>query len=112
MKFIGENGVPAPILKDAPLQNPAKTYRHLLNFVKTLYRSGELVHADLSEYNIMMKGNEPVIFDMSQAVLLSHPMAHQMLNRDVANLNRFFLKLGVKVRPEDKICKWIMENGS
>lgn len=112
MEFIGENGAPAPILKDVLPQHPAKTYRQLLNFIKVLYRRGELVHGDLSEYNVMMKGNEPVIFDMSQAVLLSHPMAHQMLKRDIFNLNRFFQKLGVKVRSEDEICRWIMKNSS
>jgi RIO kinase 1 len=109
MEFIGEHGVPSLTLKETPPKNLVKTYRYLLNFIKTLYRKANLVHGDLSEYNVMMKYDEPVIFDMSQAVLSSHPMANQLLKRDIANLNRFFQKLKIKVRSEDKIYKWIIE---
>jgi RIO kinase 1 len=97
MEFIGENGVSAPLLKEAPLQNPGKIYQRLLTYVKKLYQKAELVHADLSEYNIMIWESEPVIFDISQAVPLKHPMANQFLRRDLENLHRYFKKLGADV---------------
>ena len=112
MEFIGKEGIPAPLLKDVEPSNPQKIYRKLLDYIKTLYRDVELVHGDLSEYNIMVLDDEPVIFDMSQAVLLSHPMADQLLKRDILNLNRFFKKLGVKTKPENEIYGWIVENES
>jgi RIO kinase 1 len=63
------------------------------------------VHGDLSEYNIMMWNGKPVIFDMAQAVPTSHPMAEFFLRRDIANVNRFFKRLGVKVLSVDEAYK-------
>ncbi|UCG45212.1 MAG: serine protein kinase RIO [Candidatus Bathyarchaeota archaeon] len=93
MEFIGQNGVSAPILKEAVLSNPTRIYRQILVFVKKLYREAELVHADLSEYNIMMWRTKPVLFDVSQAVSTKHPMADQFLRRDLENLHRYFERL-------------------
>lgn len=95
MEFIGEKGVSAPLMKEAPPKNPRRTYRQLLACVKKLYQEAELVHADLSEYNIMMWKGKPVLFDVSQAVSLKHPMADTFLRRDLKNLHRYFKKLGV-----------------
>jgi RIO kinase 1 len=70
------------------------------------------VHADLSEFNIVMKGYverefqtsatavtgiaiEPVLIDMGQSLLLSHPHADEFLQRDVRNIIVFFEKLGL-----------------
>lgn len=112
IEFIGKDGVPAPLLKDAEVSNPEKVYEKLLGYIKTLYKDGELVHGDLSEYNVMILNDEPIIFDMSQAVLLNHPLADQLLHRDIANLNRFFRKLGVKVKSDDEVYRWVTENES
>jgi len=97
MEFVGENGVSAPLLKETHLHNPSRIYRRLLAHVKRLYRKARLVHADLSEYNIMIWKDMPVIFDLSQAVPLEHPMANQFLRKDVERLHRYFSKLGVNV---------------
>ena len=109
VEFIGEDGIPAPLLREVELENPEEIYFTLLEAVRTLYRKAELVHGDLSEYNVMLHRGEPVIFDLSQAVLLSHPLADQLLRRDLANLNRFFSKLGVKVKPEEEAYRWVLE---
>jgi len=110
MEFIGKKCVPAPLIKDGALRAPERVYGKLLNFIKLLYRKGKLVHGDLSEYNVMIKNGEPVIFDMSQAVLLSHPMADQLLRRDIANLNNFFKRQSLKTRSPDELHKWIVGN--
>jgi RIO kinase 1 len=70
--------------------------------LERLYRKAELVHGDLSEYNIMMWKGNPVIFDVSQAVPTSHPMAKFFLQRDLTNVNRFFSRLSVKVLSVDE----------
>jgi RIO kinase 1 len=97
MSFIGKNGVNAPLLKEISLKNPKQVYRRLLTYVKKLYQKAKLVHADLSEYNIMIWRNTPVLFDVSQAVTLEHPMADQFLRRDLENLYKYFKKLDVDV---------------
>jgi RIO kinase 1 len=97
MEFIGEDGVCAPSLKEKPPKNPAKVYEAILAYLKRLYMKARLVHGDLSEYNIMMWRNRPIIFDMSQAVPLVHPMADSLLRRDLTNLNKYFGRLGVEV---------------
>lgn len=105
MEFIGEDGVSAPSLREQPVSNPEKVYSSLLVCLGRLYRRADLVHGDLSEYNIMMRKGKPIIFDMSQAVPTSHPMAGFLLRRDLANLNRFFSRLGVKVLSVEEACK-------
>ena len=97
MEFVGEDGVSAPLLREITLQNPRKVYQRLLSYLEKLYQKAELVHADLSEYNIMIWEDNPVLFDISQAVPLQHPMASKFLRRDIENLNRYFKKLGVDV---------------
>ena len=108
MEFIGKNGVSAPSLKEQAPSNPEKVYEILLTYVKRLHRKADLVHGDLSEYNIMMWKGEPVIFDVAQAVPTSHPMAEFFLRRDLANVNRFFSRLGTKVLSVDKTYKKVV----
>ncbi|MDI6805832.1 MAG: serine protein kinase RIO, partial [Candidatus Bathyarchaeia archaeon] len=111
MEFIGENGVSALSMKEQTPKNPEKTYHMLLTYLERLYNKAELVHGDLSEYNIMIWKGRPVIFDMSQAVPLSHPMADFLLNRDLANLNRFFGRLGVNVLPLEECYRRVTKSG-
>ncbi|MGQ9529812.1 MAG: serine protein kinase RIO [Candidatus Bathycorpusculaceae bacterium] len=111
MEFIGKNGISAPSMKEQPPKNPEKTYKVLLAYLTRLYSKAELVHGDLSEYNIMIWKNQPVIFDMSQAIPLSHPMADFLLHRDLNNLNSFFKRLGVEVLPPEECYRRITEGG-
>ncbi|MEM3703153.1 MAG: RIO1 family regulatory kinase/ATPase, partial [Candidatus Bathyarchaeia archaeon] len=76
------------------------------------YQKAELVHGDLSEYTIMVWRGRPVLFDMSQAVPLSHPMADFLLNRDIANVNRYFSRLGVKVLPPRDFYRMVTGSGA
>jgi RIO kinase 1 len=108
MEFIGKDGVSAPSLKEQLPSNPEKVYNKLLTYLERLYRKAELVHGDLSEYNIMMWKGNPVIFDVSQAVPTSHPMAKFFLRRDLTNVNRFFSRLGVKVLSVDEAYKQVV----
>lgn len=50
-----------------------------------------LVHGDLSEYNILVDADGPVIIDLPQAVdAAANNNAARMLERDVANLADYF----------------------
>jgi RIO kinase 1 len=108
MEFIGKNGANAPSLKEQEPSDPEKVYEILLIYLERLYRKADLVHGDLSEYNIMMWKGKPVIFDVAQAVPTSHPMAEFFLRRDIANVNRFFSRLGVKVFSVDEVYKKVV----
>ena len=65
-------------------------FRQILTYLERLYVKGGLVHADLSEYNVMIWKNKPVIFDVAQSVLIKHPMAKRFIRRDLENLHRYF----------------------
>jgi RIO kinase 1 len=105
MEFIGENGESAPSLKERTPRNPEKVYESLLMYMQRLYGKAELVHGDLSEYNIMIWRGRTVLFDVSQAVLLGHPLADSLLRRDLTNINKYFSRLGVKVPSIDECYK-------
>jgi len=111
MEFIGEDGEGAPSLKEKKPRDPGKIYEQLMTYLQMLYRKAELVHGDLSEYNIMIWRGKAVIFDMSQAVPLVHPMADFLLHRDLTNLNKYFSRLGVKVPSVDESYKRVTSLG-
>lgn len=90
MEFIGDAMAPAPMLKDYEMTNPGGMFKEVLTHVRRLYCDAGLVHADLSEYNVLVYEDKPVLIDLSQAVVREHPRAEEFLRRDIANLVRFF----------------------
>ncbi|MGQ9625134.1 MAG: serine protein kinase RIO [Candidatus Bathycorpusculaceae bacterium] len=111
MEFIGKNGVCAPSMKEKTPKNPERVYKIILGFLQRLYRKAELVHGDISEYNVMIWKGRPVLFDVSQAVPLSHPMATFLLYRDLNNLNKFFSRLGVRVNSVEECYRMVTGYG-
>lgn len=95
MEFIGEEGVPYPRMKDAPPRAPKRTFQKLFDAVRLLYQKAELVHSDLSEYNVLLTP-DPVLIDLSMATDRANPMSDELLMRDIRNLTRYFRKIGVK----------------
>ncbi len=93
MEYIGEPPAPAPTMAEAEVD--LSDYKWVFSSISKLYRSAELVHADLSEYNIFKWGDERVVFDMGSAVTSSHPQAANFLRRDISNMVRFFKKRGI-----------------
>jgi RIO kinase 1 len=108
MEFMGKEGTSAPSLKELPPENPNLVYKTLLRYIKRLYQKADLVHGDLSEYNVMIWKRKPVLFDMSQSVPRSHPLAKILLERDIANLNRFFGRQGVKVLSGEETYRMVV----
>ncbi len=89
MQFLGRNERPYPQLRSTRLEDAGGVYRTIISHMESLYSKAGLVHADLSEYNILC-GDRPYIIDMGQSVLRDHPRALYFLHRDIANINRFF----------------------
>lgn len=100
MEFIGVNGVPAPRLIDAEVTK--KDYEKIVKSVRMICNEAELVHSDLSEYNVMKYDDRVVIFDFGSAVSAKHPLARDFLKRDIANINRFFQKRGVETLEDER----------
>ena len=111
MEFIGENGKSAPSMKEQPPAHPNKVYEKILASLHRLYGKAGLVHGDLSEYNIMIWKGHPILFDVSQSVTLSHPMADFLLRRDLTNLNRFFSRMGIDVLPIEECYRKVTGHG-
>lgn len=97
MSFIGKDGWPAPILKDVELgQSKAREiYRDIVVFMWKMYNKCKLVHADLSEFNILYQNGEIFIIDVSQSVEHDHPHALEFLRKDCTNITDFFKKRDV-----------------
>ncbi len=107
MEYIGTEEQPAPLLKDAPLENAEEVFEKIKKYLRLMYHKAQLVHADFSEYNVLMNGEEPVIIDVGQTVRRDNPMAMEFLQRDVRNIARFFRKF-MRVR-EEELMEYILE---
>ncbi len=107
MEFIGSaEGTPAKRLKDLRVENPEEVLDTVIEDLKKLYKL-ELVHADVSEYNILMNQDVPYLIDFGQAVVLKHPRAEEFLARDVANLLEHFARKYNIVREGEKVIEYI-----
>ena len=106
MEFIGENELPAPTLvemgRDLKELDVEGIFAEIVENMKKLYQKAKLVHADLSEYNIMYL-DKVYFIDMGQAVTIKHPMAESYLERDIRNVIRFFSKHGVRADFEETV---------
>jgi RIO kinase 1 len=61
-----------------------------MNDVKRMLCAG-IVHGDLSEFNVLVDENGPVIIDLPQAVnAAANNNAQSMLERDVDNMTRYY----------------------
>ena len=54
-----------------------------------------LVHADISEYNMLWHDDKVWFIDVSQSIEPTHPQALEILARDCSNIVNFFTKMGV-----------------
>jgi len=86
------NGDAAPRLNDVQF-SPEAALRHHATLVREVVRMlcAGIVHGDLSEFNILLAEDGPVIIDLPQAVdAAGNNHAKRMLLRDVENLRNFF----------------------
>lgn len=85
-------GNAAPRLNDLTFtEEEARTHHHSLMTEVVRMLCAGVIHGDLSEYNILVGANGPVIIDLPQAVdAAGNNHAHAMLARDVNNLTTYF----------------------
>lgn len=99
MSFIGENHKAAAKLKDAKMEaaDYILAYDQVISMMKKLFNEANLIHADLSEYNILWHIDQCYFIDVSQSVEPIHENAFHFLMRDCRNIAHFFQK---KLVPE------------
>ena len=88
----GDDGNAAPRLNDVQLSaaTALKYHAFLIEQVVKMLLAG-IVHGDLSEFNILVGSDGPVIIDLPQAVdAAGNNHAKDMLARDVKNLSDYF----------------------
>jgi len=94
MEFIGEEGTPSPRLKDVQVDDPISVFEGLLEIAAVIWQTCDLVHADLSEYNILWEDGVPWVIDAGQAVTTRHPSSKEFLVRDITRLTDWIGRQG------------------
>ena len=113
MEFLGNDGNALPRLKDATFDanEVSDRYNEILAIMRDLYQKCNLVHGDLSSYNLLWNEKTKKIFviDVSQSVEDSHPLSQHFLRRDIRNINREFRQAGVKTFICERILDFIRD---
>lgn len=94
-------GEPAPRIGEVHMDAAAaeKVFDQLIGEVVKMLCAG-VVHADLSDFNVLMAADGPVVIDFPQSLdAAGNQSAREILIRDVANLNTFLLNFGPTTRP-------------
>ena len=114
MGFLGNSkGIPAPRLKDVELHVPdpesrwRELYMELVGYMRAMYHACRLVHADLSEYNVLYHNDKLYIIDVSQSVEHDHPRSFEFLRMDIKNVSDFFRRKSVQTLAEKTIFEFI-----
>ncbi|EKM51857.1 uncharacterized protein PHACADRAFT_102400 [Phanerochaete carnosa HHB-10118-sp] len=135
MGFIGNaEGWASPRLKDAniPHSEFPRLYRELLLTAHKLFHECKLVHADLSEYNILyhvetkqsassdapsfgqidgLDHGHLYIIDVSQSVEHDHPHAFDFLRSDLRNVEEFFSRRDVRTLGLRRAFEFVTNDG-
>ncbi|MDO9372627.1 MAG: PA4780 family RIO1-like protein kinase [Gammaproteobacteria bacterium] len=97
------NGEAAPRLNDLVLtaEQAREYHRMLIRQVVRMLCAG-LVHGDLSEYNVLVGSEGPVIIDLPQAInAAGNNNAFSMLERDINNLATYFGRFAPEILSTD-----------
>jgi len=110
MKLVYKNGVSVPepisqnrhviamgmiegaqLSKYKDIGKPEEVLKEILRNLRKAYLKAHLIHADISEYNIIMKPDgHLLIIDWPQAVKTEHANAAELLERDIKNVLTYF----------------------
>ncbi|CAH1761052.1 7045_t:CDS:10 [Entrophospora sp. SA101] len=114
MSFLGDkNGWAYPRLKDANIKSDIypELYYQIIKNMRIMFHKCRLVHADLSEYNLLYNSRKLYIIDVSQSVEHDHPHALGFLRKDCDNITEYFRKKDVKVMNIKELFDFITDLG-
>jgi RIO kinase 1 len=103
MGWIGDEDEAAPQLRQVRFDDPSKATR-IFDFLAAqveLWLAHDIVHGDLSEYNVLFWRGRPVVIDFPQALdPRFNRNAYSLLQRDLGNLGGYFERVGVRRDPK------------
>ncbi len=113
MRFLGGDER-APLLKDAVLEQPEDVAEQAIILVEKLLHAN-IVHGDLSEYNLVLMDGQLFVIDLPQAVDFSSNVdrhirieeAKPLLERDLANLENYFAKHDVPIDARNEYLRLV-----
>ncbi|HDD63802.1 MAG TPA: serine/threonine protein kinase [Thermoprotei archaeon] len=80
-----------PLYMKPELSDPLEVFYSIIENISRAVIKAEVVHGDLSEYNVIVDSDENItIIDWPQWVSVHHPSANMLLKRDLLVLYRFF----------------------
>ena len=97
MEYLGDDVSPYPKLREVIVENPREVFDELLEFLAVSWQKANLVHGDFSPFNILWSNEGPVVIDVGQAVIQSHPKAQEFLIRDVTRLVEWAKKNSIEI---------------
>lgn len=111
MEFLGRGGWPCPRLKDVELSAGRwdDAYVQVVRYMRTMFHKCRLVHADLSEFNMIYHAGIVKIIDVSQSVEHDHPHALEFLRMDCTNVTDFFVKKGVPTMSKFSLFNFVAQ---
>lgn len=107
---LDADGQPAPRLLDVPLTNEEAIafHRDIIGQVIAMLVN-DVIHGDLSPYNILVAWNGPTIIDLPQVIRAAHnQQAEELLVRDVRNVTEHLARFApsLKRRIHDGRAIW------
>ena len=106
MSYIGDESVAAPQLKDYRPDDRVEADDLLNQLLRAIERMlfHEVIHGDLSAYNVLVWGGEITLIDFPQAVdPKKNRFAASLLERDVRRICEYFERFGIQ-RPAGRIA--------
>ena len=103
MEYIGDENSPSPRLRDVKIENPKEVFDELVSFLRISWNEANLVHADFSDYNVLIQEGKVRVIDVGQAVPQNHPYAKEFLVRDVERLRDWAKKQNIEINLADLI---------
>ncbi|NHK30839.1 MAG: serine/threonine protein kinase [Asgard group archaeon] len=73
------------------LKNPLKIFNGIITEIRKLFVKGEIIHGDLSEYNVIITPKEDfLLIDLPQYEKADHVNSLELLQRDIFNVCKYF----------------------
>ncbi len=92
------------------MQNPEAVLDEIIENVRKAYVKARVIHADLSEFNVVLTPEEKVlIIDWPQFVRVNHPNANMLLKRDLWNILKFFRRKFRIIRDLDETFNYVQK---
>lgn len=102
MSYFGDENLPAPTLNEVTLEasEVERLFKEVMRNVHLMLQHN-MIHGDLSAYNILYWQGDIVLIDFPQVVdIRTNPDAKAILQRDIRRVCEYFQQQGLRLHPE------------